>query len=231
MKPPIGNQTNRFTTGLGVLALVSFLLACASGPRAIAADTVSGTALDANTNEPIVGAWVFQTEGRPATGADVSRIERVSMTRTDETGHFRFDAPGRWLPFGRSDPPHYLLYHPSYGLIRARASADGRSVRFRPSLRDAHLRQADATFYCNAPRRDAMAEKLFALACPPGIADHYADGTPRARGRRDERGRRDGTWTFYREDGSVIARGEYRAGAAVGEWRFEDPSPGNVDPD
>ncbi len=216
-------STRRVRKGLA-LVIASLLLACGAGPTAIAADRVLGTARDANTNEPIVGAWIFQVEGRPASGADVARIDRVEMTKTDSDGRFEFGRPSRTSFFGRSDPPRYVFYHPSYGLVRARASEDGRHVRFRPSLRDAHLRKADAIFYCTAPRRDPMARKLFELACPPATADRFPNGRPRAEGPVDERGRRHGRWTFYREDGSVIARGEYRAGAAVGNWLFEAPA-------
>ena len=222
-----GTGTRRWAWGstltLPALALLSLAVACGAGPRAVAEDRVVGTAMDADTQEPIAGAWIFQVEGRSAIGADVPRVDRVEMTRTDSEGRFEFERPSQTPFFGRSDSLRYVFYHPGYGLLRARAVRDGRRVEFRPSLRDAHLRQADATFYCTAPARDALAKKLSELACPPGVADRFPDGRPRAEGPLDDRGRRDGSWTFYREDGSIIARGEYRAGAAVGVWQFEPP--------
>ena len=232
---PGGRGSPRRCLKRPALMLLSIAIACGSGPRASAEDRVAGTALDANTKEPIVGAWIFQVEGHGASGADVPRIDRVEMTRTDAEGRFAFERRSgpRFFGhfFGRSDDPRYVFYHPSYGLVRAHASPDGRQVRFRPSLRDAHLRQADATLSCTAPRRDALARKLSQLACPPGVADRFPNGRPRAEGPLDEHGRRTGSWIFHREDGSVIARGEYRAGAAVGAWQFEPPAPSRVETD
>jgi len=205
-----------------VLATLTLALACTPIEQAIAGDSISGSALDADTNEPIVGAWVFEALRDPGHGADVFRVESAEITRTDADGRFSFD--GRRSLFGERYPPLYQLYHPSYGLIRGRADGEARTVDFRASLRDSHLRRADATAFCNARADDAMTAKMKSIACPPVRALRFEDGSPTATGALDEKGRRVGEWTFFREDGSTIARGYYAAGAATGTWHFEPPA-------
>ena len=203
-------------------AAATLLLGCLSG--ALAEEPVIGSVRDADTGEAIVGAWIFEVFREPGSGADLIRVARARSTRSDAQGGFRFEPSREGQTFGRRYPPIYHFYDPSYGLLRVRATDEGRRVDVRPSLRDAHLRIADAVAFCAAPVRDAMAEKIVALTCPPAKAERFADGSPRATGDVDARGRRNGPWTFYREDGTVIARGEYRTGAAIGAWRFEPPA-------
>ena len=204
--------------------LLVLLVACGTNDRAVASQPTTGSARDADTNEPIEGAWIFEVERAKASGADVLRVKSARMTRSAADGSFRFDAPSGLRLFGPDYPAQYLFYHPSYGLLRARAEKNPHEVRLRPSLRDAHLRQADAIAFCTNPARDDMARKMIELACPPDLPGRFTNGQPRAQGAVDDRDRRTGLWTFFRADGSVVARGEYRMGAAVGDWRFEAPN-------
>jgi hypothetical protein len=204
--------------------LATLALSCSADGAAHAEAEIVGSARDADTDEPIAGAWIFEVHREPGLGADVLHVDHVRTTRTDAEGRFTFEAERSGLGLGRRYAPIYHFFHPSYGLLKSRATDEGRRVSFRPSLRDAHLRLADATAFCRDPAVDAMAEKMRKLACPPARTARFADGRPRARGPLDDRGRRDGEWTFFREDGSVIARGHYRAGAAVGRWTFEAPA-------
>jgi len=207
--------------------VVSSLTVCMSPIATVQAQAetaIVGSVRDADTDEPIVGAWIFETERQTHSGADVARVGRARATRSDADGRFSFarSADGLWnFLFGRRPQRRYVFYDPGYGLVRVRVGDDGRTVTVRPSLRDAHLRQADAVMFCNQTREDEMSRTLREVACPPSRVKNFPDGSPRAVGAVDERGRRDGPWTFFRADGSVIARGEYRGGGAIGKWHFE----------
>lgn len=215
-------RASRRTRSLWALAgLVA--LACAPSGAGGAAG-VSGTARDANTGEPIVGAWIFQSVPSRQWTADVRRFARVAIARTDARGRFRFpdDARSllaRALPFVDETPARYHFYHPSYGLVWGREASRG-GLRIEARLRDAHLRQRDALLLCTGEERDALRRTVRDVACPPNDPSRFPDGSPRATGPVDERGRRTGAWTFYRADGSRIATGTYQAGGAVGEWEF-----------
>ena len=210
-------------SGTTLLACVSLLL---TGPAALAGEAVTGLVLDANTAEPIEYAWIFEAVPEATRGADVRTFGAVRIVSTNARGEFLFESARRsWVdsllhPFRSTTPARYHFYHPSYGLLWGREAENGR-VSFKPSLRDAHLRIADAEQFCvSGAKQDPLRNKVRSLACPPGRAARYADGSPRAQGEFDAQGRRTGRWTFFREDGSVIASGEYDAGAATGEWGF-----------
>lgn len=216
---------HRCRAGLAIFSL-ALCMSCAPALHATADDTIIGSARDADTDEPIAGAWIFETQRRTSSGADVARVARARISQSDAEGRFSFDkvSDGFWgFSFGRRRKPRYEFYHPSYGLVRVRVGSDGRSVTLRPSLRDAHLRQADAAAFCNQNAADEMSKKMREIACPASRAANFGDGSPRATGAVDERGRREGPWTFFREDGSVIAQGDYRSGGAIGRWRFYTP--------
>ena len=204
-------------------ALAAALLLAAS--PALADDpSASGTVLDSRTGEAIVGAWVFEAVPGERRGSDVRRFERVRETRTDERGRFHFAPETRgWVArlFSHATPPRYHVYHERYGLVWGREGAG----RIELSLRDAHLRSADASQLCGTQESDALHARVRARHCPPAQPDRFADGRPRATGAVDDRGRRSGPWRFFREDGSLLAEGQYVAGAASGRWVFH-PRPG-----
>ncbi len=207
-----------------IASSLGLFISLVSGAEAEVGDSIVGSVRDADTDEPIEGAWIFETERRTRSGADVARVAGSRATRSDAAGRFSFEhsAEGFWsFLFRRRPERRYVFYDPSYGLMRVRAGNDGQTVKMRPSLRDAHLRQADALAFCNRTDEDEMSRTMRELACPPSRAERFQDGSPRATGDVDEQGRRDGPWTFFRADGSVIARGVYRAGGAVGVWHFE----------
>jgi len=220
----IAGKADRRVAGIAILIFAGLCMALAPNLAANADELVHGSAYDQDTNEPIEGAWIFETERRPRAASDVERLGRVRMTRSDARGRFSFDerAIGFWdRLLGRYDEPNYAFYHPSYGLLRVRATDTGQRVTLRPTLRDAHLRQADASAFCNQVATDEMSRKMREVACPPHRVERFEGGSPRATGSLDDRGRRHGPWTFFRVDGSVIAWGEYRNGGAIGAWRYE----------
>lgn len=209
-----------------LLVLLALALAvgigCAQDGRSESRTPIGGTAVDANTGEPIADALIFQVVPAGRSGADVGRIASSRSTRSGAQGQFEFDSASPGFTLGSSYPPRYHFYHPSYGLLRGGEARGGR-VRFEASLRDAHLRQADATGLCvKAQQSDAneMVREIAALACPPASPERFSNGQARATGDVDDRGRRIGAWRFFRSDGSVIARGTYRAGAAIDPWSF-----------
>ena len=207
--------------------LFLFLVGSASTPLARAQEAVSGQAVDLDTGQPIAGAWIFEAVARGSRAADVRHFASVRVARADDAGRFAFTPrPRSWFSLLRPEPEkRYHFYHPNYGLLWGRAAKAGR-VQIRASLRESHLRQADAAQLCpNRNERDPLREKIHRLACPPADPLSYPDGTPRAVGPYDERARRIGHWTFFRSDGSVVAQGHYDAGAAIGEWSFYPPSP------
>ncbi|MEZ4289647.1 MAG: hypothetical protein R3E53_03550 [Myxococcota bacterium] len=221
------DATRRTRAGLICLLVVTGL-ACAPERGADSGGAVRGHFRDADTGEPIAGAMVFEVSTRGAGGADLLRIARLRTARTDADGRFDFPPsaamPGLTPRYG----PRYDAWHASYGLIRGREASEG-TVELRASLRDAHLRQADAAALCAVRDRDELTRRIAELACPPARPDLLADRTPRARGALDAQGRRDGDWVFLREDGSVIAEGRYEAGAAIGTWRFHPPAARSAD--
>lgn len=218
---PVRSRAHRLAL---VVVLVSALAACSADGPASAGGRVVGSARDADTGEAIAEAWIFEVHRDPGSGADVLRVDRMRTARTDDRGAFSFEAESPGLGLGRRYAPIYHFFHPSYGLLRVRVDDARGRVEIRPSLRDAHLRLADAFAFCRAGDDDPLAKAMRALACPPARVERFPDGAPRATGPRDARGRRDGEWTFFRDDGSVIAHGHYRAGAATGRWTFEPPA-------
>lgn len=190
---------------------------------------VEGMARDSDTGEPIERAWIFEAVPVGTVGADLERIASIQTERSDDEGRFRFEPrpEAKGLSMKRTYPPRYHFYHPSYGLVRGR-EAKGEPVEFTVSLRNAHLRQRDAAAYCSPAKRQAeaangMALKLVELGCPPADPSSFSNGQARATGPTDDRGRRNGAWTFYRKDKSIIAKGTYAAGAAVDPWAFYPP--------
>lgn len=53
--------------------------------------------------------------------------------------------------------------------------------------------------------------------------DHYDNGNARYRGSRLG-GEMDGTWEFFRRDGSLMRSGKFKRGKQVGMWRTFDRS-------
>jgi hypothetical protein len=210
------------------LALVLLLpLPAAAGPFRL--DDVGGSVVDEDTGEPIAGALVVEWwKGRGRLGAPAPAV------------HARFatsDAAGRFVLAGGLTPPRLWLahvhgpvhgfVHPSYGLETAsprELPGESDALLLQGSLRRSHLRLAALREYCTGRHdEEAGAERIVAAACPLEAHAAWPTGVPRAEGPRDERGRRTGTWTFRRADGSVAARGAYRAGGALGDWSFFDP--------
>lgn len=195
-------------------------LALAAGTAAATeGDGATGRVVDAQTGEAIVGAAVFEALPAERRAADVRRFDDVRVTESDAAGRFRF--PPRndgWLAalFSSRRAPRYHVYHESYGLVWGREAAG----RIELSLRDAHLRSADAGRLCRSREEDVLHVTVRARHCPPARPELFPDGRPRATGALDARGRRTGPWRFLREDGSLRARGHYVDGAAAGDWVF-----------
>ena len=230
---PIGQsrKQNLSFQGALIIALTSLINVCACASDSAKKETnssgaVGGRALDADTGEPIPNAWIFEAIPRETRGADVRRVSSARWTQTDNEGRYTFEkaktsALGALI---KAPAPRYHFYHPSYGLVRGREANETATI-IRASLRDSHLRLADllATTNCTSAQqdsRDPMALQLAKLVCPPGITDRYPNGNERARGPLDDQERRHGDWEFFREDGSLQARGSYAAGAAIEPWVF-----------
>ena len=219
-------------TGFRVLLLLSMVLGSlvAATPSAAEPGLVRGVALDANTGEPIAGAWIFAVVPGESRRADVRKFERVRRIETDAEGSFEFPPAETGVVdhvfsfFSTPRAERFHFYHPNYGLVWGREAQDG-SVTIKPSLRDAHLRQEDAKTMCLGRwAADEMRETVRSYVCPPADPTVYPNGRARAEGALDRQGRRTGPWIFRREDGSIQAVGVYEAGGAVGEWGFHPTS-------
>jgi len=202
-------------------------------------DAARGRVVDEDTGEPIPDARVIQWwHGAGAMGEPAPSLH-ARLAVSDERGRFAFEralAPSPWMWVSRTYGPTYGFYHPSYGLETGtprRVETPGAhepALVLQGSLRRSHLRLAEVRAYCHGRREgDAAAPRLREIACPLEAHEVWPTGVPRAEGERDARGRRTGTWTFHYADGSVAARGAYRAGGAVGEWTFYDRSGERVD--
>lgn len=233
------------TAGIAAIAAIATALFAAfaivsvsNAAQADEGERVTGRAIDTDTGEGIADAWVFEAIPRRRAASDVRRFSDVRVARTDRDGRFSF--PPRdtsflaRLFFWRARvPARYDFYHPNYGLVWGR-EARGDDIEIRASLRDSHLRLADAKALCTGSPSgrdgsdrvdegasvDPLREAIRADVCPPRDPSRYEDGSPRAAGPVDSFGRRTGRWTFYRRDGSVSAEGSYQDGGAVGEWVF-----------
>jgi len=215
------------------LALWLAASGAAAGPFVL--EAASGRVVDEDTGEPIEGAHViegWQGGGRFGEPQDAIHA-RFATTGPDGRFAFAREWAGLRLWLSGGYGPVYGFYHPSYGLVREsprRASGDG-GLLLQGSLRRSHLRRDAVRAYCHGRHEDdAAAERIREIACPVEAHDTWPTGVPRWRGERDARGRRTGTWTFLRADGSVMARGAYRAGGAVGDWEFYDPHGNPVGP-
>ena len=213
------------TRNLGLLIGTMIVMASITSIDAAAeeATAVTGRVVDANTGEPIEGAWVFQTVPADRLVADVRRFERVRETQTDAEGLFRFEPeiPGLLDSllsyfFSPPRPPRYHTYHDSYGLLWGREAAGTIEL----SLRDSYLRIQEAMTLCGGRGDDAFHTRIVTLVCPPARPDLFPNGKRRATGEFDKKGRRAGPWQFYREDGSIIAAGQYSVGGPVTHWRY-----------
>ncbi len=216
--------------GLFALGVALGTAGLAGADAAVSNAAILGIAVDRDTGEPIAHAHIFEVIPGEAPRADIRKFDAVRSRQTDNDGTFRFDAEspsmakrfGNWLSPPREARFHF--YHPTYGLIWGRESKGGQ-VRIEATLRDAHLRQADATGLCLARRvADELREIIREIACPPATPERYENGLSRAEGPTDSKGRRSGQWIFRREDGSIAAIGQYKLGGAVGEWGFH-PNP------
>jgi len=213
------------TEKLGLLIGAMIVVAAVTSIDAAAeeATAITGRVVDANTGEPIEGAWVFQVVPADRLVADVRRFERVREAQTDAEGRFRFEseAPSlldSLLSYFSSPPrpPRYHTYHDSYGLLWGRQAAGTIEL----SLRDSFLHIQEAMTLCGGRGDDAFHTRVTTLACPPARPDLFPNGKRRAIGDLDKEGRRAGPWQFYREDGSIIAAGQYAGGGPVTNWRY-----------
>ncbi len=200
-------------------------LACSPSAGPFELEAAHGYVVDADSGEPIRDALVIQSWRGGGVPGSERPVYHARVARSDRQGAFHFareaaPSPRMWTL--RTYGPELALYHPSYGLVRGgRADAEGR-LRLAASLRDSALRIADAESLCHDEEPDAAVQPVAGLACPPGAQARWPDGTPRAEGAFDARGRRTGGWLFRYESGHIAARGRYRRGTPVGVWEFFD---------
>jgi len=184
-----------------------------------------GRVVDRDTGEPIAGATVIERWlGAGRMGGPQPEVHARS-TQSDAQGGFAFaagPAPGPRLWFTKTYGPSYSFYHPSYGLEHGGEAPAGEELVLRGSLRDSAARLADLAPYCRGEHEGRGARRLAEVACPLDAHATWPNGSPRTQGETDPQGRRTGIWTFHHQDGSLAARGEYRAGAPVGAWEFFD---------
>lgn len=218
----------RLLSWAGVAATASLLGGCVPSLGPFILDSARGRVIDQDTGEPIRGAEVIEWYRGAGSAGGPQPHYYARWTRSDREGRFAFGrafAPSLRLWVLKTYGPTYSFYHPSYGLEHGGGRPERNvepEVILRGSLRHSAQRLADLVPFCRGERSDRGARHLQQVACPPEAHTTYANGTPRATGDTDERGRRTGVWTFYYEEGKVAARGEYQAGAPRGTWEFRD---------
>jgi len=215
------------------LALVLAPAAAWAGPFVLPA--AQGRVVDEDTGEPLAGALVVEWWQGGGRFGEPQHGVHARFAETGPDGRFalprRLAGPRLWL--SSVDGPVYGFLHPSYGLVRESPRAlpgDADGLLLAGSLRRSHLRLDELRPYCFGRREeDAAARRIVETACPIDAHVTWPTGVPRREGPRVAQGRRTGTWTFRRADASVIARGAYRAGGAVGDWSFFDPQGNRMD--
>lgn len=217
----------RWSSAAGALA-ACLLPGCLPSLGPFVLEAARGRVVDQDTGEPIRGAEVVQWYRGAGTPGDEQPRYYARWTQSDPEGRFAFErafAPSLRMWLLKTYGPSYSFYHPNYGLergARTEAHSGGDELVMRGSLRRSAQALAEVAVLCRRPGADRGARHLAEVACPLEHHTTYPDGQPRAVGPRDSQGRRTGIWSFYYEDGSLAARGEYEAGAAVGRWEFRD---------
>lgn len=210
----------------GGLLLTACLLGCVPSLGPFVLDAAEGRVRDRDTGEPLRDAEVIEWyRGAGRMGGPQPELY-ARFARSDAGGRFAFPRQTAWsarLWLLKSYGPAYSFYHPSYGLEHgARRSPASDELLLEGSLRDSAARLEALAPWCRGEHEGRGARRIAELACPPREHERWPDGTPRARGDVDARGRRIGTWTFFYEDGTVAARGRYQDGAPLGAWEHYD---------
>lgn len=77
------------------------------------------------------------------------------------------------------------------------------------------------TGYANPVKARVVDNRRMPSLKPVPSVDHYDNGKVRFRGDVLD-GEMDGSWEFFRKDGSVMRRGDFDRGQQIGTWRTYD---------